>query len=466
MADSHNMYKLEIRAQDSTRISAGSTQYNGGASVDYHWSIDDNYTETVSFMAPAASPYSGARFTVSIRSTAACNSLSPGKDLPLFCWDHSPSPLRSQGSPELPPEFPEFRTDDPANISPEDRRTSSCIPAFSATLDSCSSTSTPDHAGLHEFSRLTALHSRTPRAPISTEWTWLSEIYHPIFSAGTPLCRQCWLHDRTSAETLVDILLLLEKPHYCAARCAHCPANNAKAFAEAKTDTFFFQRKARVRTPGAQPLSDDVLRNMATLDLASILKSGAFSDVKMVVGRTIFHCHRTVLAARVPALSMLFKQGDGGVVKVTETACPVTFARCLQYIYCTRLLSQDALSIDDHIRMHELAFRYGIAQLANYHFSCVTALVNSTNAYHVLTASQLGCDPLLVTYLHIFIQGLAVPNERMEPPSPVPCALPCSRAYQVSFPSARPSDDLACTVGRGPTRRRLRRPSHERHSPY
>jgi hypothetical protein len=119
----------------------------------------------------------------------------------------------------------------------------------------------------------------------SIEWQWLSDIYHPIFTPGARLCRFCILHIgsgplRSPKDIFTDICLLLEKPHY-STKCPSCVVNDM-AFAEMKADPTFFLRKARVRTPGSHPLSDDELRGGSSLDFSGLLKTGAFSDIKMV----------------------------------------------------------------------------------------------------------------------------------------------------------------------------------------
>lgn len=113
-----------------------------------------------------------------------------------------------------------------------------------------------------------------------------SDVYHPLFAKNKQLCACVTNHQSLAfptsevASVAQTVLYLLEKPHiwrYCP-KCAASP----QALAELRTDPDFFSRKARVHTPMATPPADTELRSQARPDWGDLLRTGAFSDVKLV----------------------------------------------------------------------------------------------------------------------------------------------------------------------------------------
>lgn len=313
-------------------------------------------------------------------------------------------------------------------------------------------------------------------------WRWLSPIYHPCFSMGGVLC-SCMLlsphvsganQARSPVEVLRHVLLLLEKPHYTM-RCAHCVLHD-QAFAEAVDDHVFFLRKARVRTPGAEPLSDEELRGMChasavasasapasapphitaaaaatatatavpsapsavpSLDFSHLLTSGIFSDLKVLVGKTSFRCHRTILAARSPVFRKHFEEGlDHGLLRVNASSS-LAFARLLQYVYGSRLAKKEDLSLEQHFELFELAVTYGIAGLRNYHLGCLTSLLTAQSIPWALAKAESTGNALLIHTIN---------------------------TYLVNHPEALQPQRARDSPG--PTRRTVSRARDMRHSPY
>ena len=175
--------------------------------------------------------------------------------------------------------------------------------------------------------------------------TWDTDIYHPFLAAGAPVCA-CMVAGRARSEALQQLTALLRRPDLWAP-CVQCVRNTA-AWGELRSEPELFRVKAQVRTPGAAPLADEQLRRLVPPsgaaggvlpDLGELLRTGAFSDVRVVVGRTAFRCHRTVLAARSAVLRGMFAtQADQGTVRLAGE--PQTFARLLQFIYLGRLTNK------------------------------------------------------------------------------------------------------------------------------
>lgn len=249
--------------------------------------------------------------------------------------------------------------------------------------------------------------------PIS--WTWQSSIYHPQFCKGVNIC-SCLLNSddglKSPKAVLKDISILLEKPHYIV-QCEHCNVNPT-SFAEMRTDLDFFKRKARAHTPGADPLSDEDLRSASPFNFSDLLLTGAHSDVTVVVGKSVFRCHRTILAARSSALRESFDSPslESGLLRLENTNA-VAFARCLKYIYGGKLASRDSLDVIQHYEIYALANKLRVAPLANYHLSLLTSLVNVTNAFSILQRAQAANDSNLTRALLRFIDknNLAVDNQ-------------------------------------------------------
>eukprot|EP00047_Mylnosiga_fluctuans_P006922 m.249992 g.249992 ORF g.249992 m.249992 type:complete len:403 (+) comp16476_c0_seq1:44-1252(+) len=314
-------------------------------------------------------------------------------------------------------------------------------------------------------------------------WRWASAIYHPTLAPGRSLCTSCILLDdlhtrKTPSEVLRDIFSLLSFPHH-ARTCAHCTGDPA-ALAEVQTDPSFFLRKARVRTPGANPPSDEELRTPCSLDFGQLLTTGMFSDVKMLVDKTVFRCHRTVLAARSPVLARIFSAGDGGIVRVRETASPTTFARLLQFAYSSKLHS--ALPLEDHFDMYQLAYKYRVTPLTNFHMSCVARHVTPENASSLLERAIAVGEPNLPLAIARYIETLSQPASAScsrpaspDDPTPVdttldPDATPgrldpaLCRRVKTHFRLSSPSESRAASPT-GPTRRHASHETH-RHAPY
>jgi hypothetical protein len=177
--------------------------------------------------------------------------------------------------------------------------------------------------------------------------TLLSEIYHPYLHQATPICACLCPTDTDDTGNITDsdwldlaraqLLALLAHPelfHPCAA----CTVR-AAVWAEMQADLTFFRRKARLHTPSTDPLPDSELRStlpatsLPDWDLAALLRTGSFSDFKIVAsGKKAFRCHRSVLSAVSPALNRHFCQtADGGCLALDYPAEVV--ARFLRFLY-------------------------------------------------------------------------------------------------------------------------------------
>lgn len=169
---------------------------------------------------------------------------------------------------------------------------------------------------------------------------WSSVIYHPYLSLDTRLCSCIVKPCATPAALVTQLQRLLARPELWNP-CSSCVCNPA-ALAELRSEPAFFCLKARIHTPGAAALSDDILRAVVRAkerppllpDLAAWLKTGTHSDVKMLAGRTVFQCHRTVLAAQSTVFRDMFATTpDHEVVRLPDDVSPPAWARLLQFLY-------------------------------------------------------------------------------------------------------------------------------------
>eukprot|EP00048_Salpingoeca_helianthica_P002391 m.56934 g.56934 ORF g.56934 m.56934 type:complete len:337 (+) comp12071_c0_seq3:111-1121(+) len=242
-------------------------------------------------------------------------------------------------------------------------------------------------------------------------WTWQTKIYHPLFAAGATIC-QCLLTRcdnsgcKTVSEVMRDILLLLEKPNYCT-KCEQCQIND-DAFTEMKTDLAFFVRKARAHTPNTNPPSDEELRGGLSLsNFLPLLTTGAFSDIKLVVDKTVFRCHRTVLAARSPVFRSMFEnECDGGTLRLNPAVDPRAVARFLQFVYGSVITARDAVDVSTHISLCSLAREYKVTALHHHHVACLARRLNATNKFVILAAASDMGDALLSRAVALAIAAL------------------------------------------------------------
>jgi hypothetical protein len=280
---------------------------------------------------------------------------------------------------------------------------------------------------------------------------WETKIYHPLFAAGSRICT-CLLtppNDTTCksvSEVMRDVLLLLEHPNYCT-KCDHCPVNEL-AHTEMKTDLAFFLRKARAHTPNADPPTDEELRGgMSFSNFLPLLTTGAFSDVKLVsrlfvhifvavcqsprpcqllfmitvsvltcpqvVDKTVFRCHRTVLAARSPVFRAMFDHGsDGGTIRVTANTDPRAMARFLQFLYGSVPTGRDAVDVNVHFALSQLAREYQVKDLHYHHVACLARRLNADNRLALLTAAAAVDDALLMRGLTLAAEALDAQAEK------------------------------------------------------
>lgn len=175
-----------------------------------------------------------------------------------------------------------------------------------------------------------------------------------------------------------------------------------------KTDLAFFMRKARAHTPNTSPPSDDELRGgQLSMNFLPLLTTGAFSDVKLLVDKTVFRCHRTVLAARSPVFRTLFDQGgDGGSLRIGCSSDPRAMARFLQYIYGSVLTGRNAVDIAMHFELCNLAREYKITALHHHHVACLARRMTHESKDWMLAAAPSTGDAVLAHALALALAAL------------------------------------------------------------
>lgn len=172
--------------------------------------------------------------------------------------------------------------------------------------------------------------------------TWNSQIYHPLFTQGGSIC-SCISKPASSSQMSHDewqeyleeqLLSLISVPELFRP-CSYCSMVQT-AWCECQSDVAFFKKKAQSRTIGAFPLSDQDLRGgkAADMDFSVLLKTGLYSDFKIVAGGKSFNCHRTVLASASPVLAKRFQTlADGGVWRLPDVEAKA-MAFFLKWVYC------------------------------------------------------------------------------------------------------------------------------------
>lgn len=249
-------------------------------------------------------------------------------------------------------------------------------------------------------------------------WTFRSAIYHPMLRENGQLCsclrKHALAHNaEDEVSGMVTVLRkLLTKPS-ALPPCQACRPD-IMALTESLTDPQFFARKARIRTPGADPLEDaDIMRgSKASQSQAAIftdmLRTGSHSDIRIVVGRdgsqqATFKCHRTILAAK----SMMFRQlfnstADKGELRLNRTR-PQTFARLLQYIYSGDIPGKLKISIPDIIELGSLAHACKVEQLRIFCFAMAKRFMTVETVADLLLVSQQHKEPAVTDALLKFL---------------------------------------------------------------
>lgn len=220
---------------------------------------------------------------------------------------------------------------------------------------------------------------------ISGEWMFLSKIYHPFFSEGKRIC-SCLTQTANPQNILDTIMGLLGNPELLS-HCENCSFLQSALF-EMKHEPSFYARKAAANTPGTYPLSDDELRRCSSNTLTPpnmewMLKTGAFSDVKVIVGKTTFRCHRTVLSVYSSVFKTIFSKGDGGVVHV-DCRNPRVFARFLQFLYSGNAPWLHNISTEECLLLVELSWMYSVRLLFQLGFSSLMARLCVDNCCQIL----------------------------------------------------------------------------------
>lgn len=240
--------------------------------------------------------------------------------------------------------------------------------------------------------------------PSRSQWRFKSSIYHPLFRENQPLCHcmvrsACSTNSTGPAEGVIGLVSrLLESPAVWPL-CPDCRPN-PEAYADLATDPGFFGRKARLLTPGTLPLDpSDLKRDVSASEsdfMLRLLKSGVMSDVRLVVQsdercskrRTVFPCHRTVLAARSPMFAALFNSGRCGNEIHTRCPDPTTFARFLKYIY-TGAMPTQRLSPKQYLCLGSIAHACKVERLRAFAETMFRAALRIDNVADLLLVNQL-----------------------------------------------------------------------------
>eukprot|EP00730_Choanoeca_flexa_P004174 TRINITY_DN11619_c0_g3_i2.p1 TRINITY_DN11619_c0_g3~~TRINITY_DN11619_c0_g3_i2.p1 ORF type:complete len:299 (+),score=27.92 TRINITY_DN11619_c0_g3_i2:99-995(+) len=198
--------------------------------------------------------------------------------------------------------------------------------------------------------------------------TWRSPIYHPVFRLNALLCN-CIVGSNRSVQQLEQACqakLANAGDHQACLQCVLDPT----AWAEARTDRAFFHRKAKVRTPGTLPMTDEELRGIETgrmtsgLDLSHLLQTGQYHDVKIKSRGKTFKAHRTILSVRSPALRNAFAtRVDNGLLRWDQGSQAVAIV--LMYLYCGRP-PRHSTAMDVLCDVHTLANELGLEYLSAY----------------------------------------------------------------------------------------------------
>lgn len=256
-------------------------------------------------------------------------------------------------------------------------------------------------------------------ATATPTWVWRSPIYHPLLSEGSELC-QCLQHrakqlDATDelAGMVAVVRQLLRPPALWPPCCPQCTPSSVP-WTEAVSDPAFFCRKARCRTPGAAPLADaEIMRGTPTAQsraqvFGSLLRSGAYSDVKIVVGaaddKASFACHRTVLAGASRMFKHLFNSTvDRGELRLNRTR-PKTFARFLQYCYTADIPGAARLTAPQLLELGSLAYACKVEPLRQFAASMLRRRLTVENVTDLLLLNQQHKEPTHTDTLLQFLE--------------------------------------------------------------
>eukprot|EP00039_Didymoeca_costata_P019307 m.337005 g.337005 ORF g.337005 m.337005 type:complete len:473 (-) comp18021_c0_seq1:173-1591(-) len=367
------------------------------------------------------------------------------------CWTVKSGDLDRRSYPTLQPNQHNTTSDNVESARKNPDRSVDKTTVWKCTLavpfSSTSSSSSSPFAGCHFNMRVT-LPSESASWELA-DYVWESEIYHPLLKKGKPLCGciirtaqrifQQGFAESCQAAVLSIVAKLVESP----IRWSMCPSCNPDMgiLSEAMARPDFFNRKAKVHTPGAQKLTDadivggcDMQRTTPLSFLSRLLTTGEFSDIDVFVyppstaelhdasntrkvdgepreklknrtRPTVFRCHRTILANKCKSFAAMFRNTvDSGRI-VIKNVEPKMFAKFLEFVYTDSIAGRESLTVQEFQQLGYIAHTCKVEDLRLFCLTVMQCGVSIDNICDLLVNNQRWKEPAHTEILLRFLSA-------------------------------------------------------------
>lgn len=239
--------------------------------------------------------------------------------------------------------------------------------------------------------------------PTLNAWFCRTDIHHPNLMLNVPIC-QCLISGSSIANAEVILQQLLSLPQRSCSGCI----KNRQSLQEYQLHPIAASLQSAWSISRSVSLKEQLDTIIVTLSRETLLRTGAFSDLRISVDSKAFRCHSPILSTSGTHLASLCGSG----VHRVENMTPAMFARLLQFIYLDDLGNATHISLSGKIELVKAALDFGVTSLAKifiHHLVCkqtcsfsslIVSQAMSANASNIcelaLAAVELLESPMLL----------------------------------------------------------------------
>ena len=240
------------------------------------------------------------------------------------------------------------------------------------------------------------------------EWTCQSDTHHPLLAQHQPLCRHVMprLTEVTTeavACLVDDASALFASPR---ALCKDCVKNPLAMREYTVNSALFWAKAVGMQVSGPSWGADEHSEQILAMDRQALLITGTFTDLKIIIGSTVFRVHSPVLKSASSALheAAVKCSSRSGVWWITDVA-PAVYARLLQYVYQGTIVR--IASLQDNVALLKLSREYRLTELAKSALVTLTSLASGDNACDLaVAAEEIGDEKFVAATTQYLIKHL------------------------------------------------------------